>query len=65
LDSENLSDGSCWNADASVVDELHSKRDDMQEDIFDDEEDKTGMQDVSDNVRQTISDDEEDNSNAA
>jgi hypothetical protein len=40
LDNEQLSGESCWNVDASEVDELPSKRDDPQEDIFDNEEDR-------------------------
>jgi len=64
LDSAQLSDENCLNVDASVVDELHRQRDDMQENISDDEEDETGLQYVSDDECRTILDDEDEDSDA-
>jgi len=64
LDNELLSDEDCLNIDASVVDELRSKREDQQENIFDDEEDETRLQYFSDDERPTIHDDEDEDSDA-
>jgi hypothetical protein len=53
------------NIDASVVDELRSKRDQYQEEnIFDDEEDETGLQYFSDDEHPTIHVDEDEDSDA-
>jgi hypothetical protein len=65
FDNELLSDENCLNIDASVVDELRSKRDQYQEEnIFDDEEDETGLQYFSDDEHPTIHVDEDEDSDA-